>query len=114
MTNLEWAVQSTLDNDGGTFNAETYRMVLRSSGYAVAIEDTLTVPADDRRAIEVAIEVMARMGRGPFIGTWVKDGTVYVDSVVILPDRASALIVGRAFRQQAIYDFATQTAIEVK
>ena len=57
--------------------------------------------------------VRARYPLAPYIGTWLADGVCHVDPVVILPDLASARIVGRAFGQIAVWDFAAGESVFV-
>lgn len=140
-TNAEFAAETTIRDGGGTFTTSTLRMTLRASGYAVAIshnDDARNVrigdvdafiadhPMHDRAAVadtfgranvanvaEKIMTVARTFADAPFIGTWMDGGRVYVDPVVILPDRASAVIVAQAFAQRAIYNFATQTAEDI-
>ena len=114
-------VESTLKNRGGTFNARTGRPVKPSSGYAVAVENLGTgngALLSERYLGDRVSEALVYQRDIPYIGTWVDrnrfgNDVCYVDRVVILPDRESALILARALGEQAVYDFATGESVRV-
>jgi hypothetical protein len=113
------AAASTLADGGGTFDSRTLRPAnLSSQGYivAVATNDAAEVVAARPSAVTLAIiSIRRRYPETRLIGTWVnpETGLVHVDPVVRLFNRADALRVARALGQRAIYELATQTAIEV-
>lgn len=112
-------VDHTLANRGGTFDAVTLEPVNPASGYAVAIGHIgsngalLTRDSLYDRLNRTVLDL-----RAPYVGTWVDtnrfgNDVAYVDHVVILPDRESALILARAFRELAIWDFSTSTEVRL-
>jgi hypothetical protein len=112
-------VAHTLAHRGGTFDARTGKLVQPTSGYAVAVATV----GRDTGALLSADSLYDRLSAAhyhpaPYIGTWVDTNHVgndvaYVDRVVILPDRESALILARAFNQLAVWDFANGTEVRL-
>lgn len=118
------AAESTIVNGGGTFRRDTLGadIIGRQSGETrpadawcvggILPSMTVAYPAT-RSSIADAIlamhGAMAERAPGAYIGTWCDDAsaTVYVDAVVILPDRDSAAILGRTLGERAIYNLAT-------
>ena len=105
-------VDATLTDGGGTFDALTLQPFRPTDGYAVAI-DGIT-----RKAADLApyrIPILARHVAGEFgatfVGTWIDEGTVYIDAVAYVRDRAEALAMGRAANQIAVWDFAAGEAV---
>ncbi len=90
-------------------------------GYAVALpgaEESCPLPADELTTAELIgsyvdrhAETLAPSGR--HLGTWVDDGTLYVDTVEIIPDRHAAELAGLAADQLAIFDLGTATEIRL-
>lgn len=106
----------TLHNGGGTFRASDLAPVNPTSGYAVAVIrgtaiSLVGLSAVNYAAIERGIVAVRDTFKTPYVGTWLDRGTVHIDPVVILPDYGSAVIVGRAFGQEAIWSFLTGRAI---
>jgi hypothetical protein len=114
------AAQYTIENGGGTFRASDLTPVNPTSGYAVAVVrgSAVTLPVRDSldllTRITWAIEDQVQGVYGAeYIGTWIDNGIVHIDPVVILPDYGSAVIVGRAFGQDSIYSFLTGRVISL-
>ena len=105
---------ATFNHDGGTFDRLTGEPVTPTSGFAVAVPGGIHRFA--RIPEHTAMDVLSidAPDSVPYIGTWRdNDGQVYVDPVVILPDRESALILGRAFGELAVWDFSTGTEVRL-
>lgn len=97
----------TRQHGGGTFIAATYsddgtaELANLTDGYAVGVSPKgLTIP-----------QAIAASPAARYIGTWIDDGTLYVDAVIHTHNRRSAIALGRAFDQLAIYDFAAGESI---
>jgi hypothetical protein len=89
----------TMEN--GTYQkTETgFSPIIASAGYWVAVEETTL------EEIEV----------GETVGVWNgSDGKVWVDKVIRLSDLTKALMLGKLFKQEAIYDIINKKEIEVK
>ena len=108
----------TVQHGGGTFEARTGALVTPTSGYAVGLPGgrqvkgllTQNAVVDALRGFDLT--------RAPYVGTWVDTNSVgnrvaYVDPVVILPDRASALILAEALGELAVWDFSASAEIRV-
>ena len=107
------AADLTLVDDGVTLVRETLAPTRPARGYAVGITHGTGAVTDlDREHIAVAIlDVWRRFPNASNIGTWVSDGTVCVDPVVIVSDRDAAYTLATQHQQQAIFDFATGSDI---
>lgn len=106
---------ATLANGGGTFTTDG-QPVQPTAGYAVAVQSIPYGGAlTSRNGIVDALGRANGNGHVPYIGSWVdgETGKVYLDRVVILPDRESALTLAAAFGELAIWDFATGTEVRV-
>lgn len=102
------AMTRTLIDGGGTFDRETGEPVQPATGYAVGLPGGTKVDGRETNlaVLSTAIRRVSRDSRAPFVGTWFDTGTAYIDPVVILPDRESALILARALGELAIWDFS--------
>jgi hypothetical protein len=105
----------TLKHGGGTFRATTLATHKARYGFAVSISrGSATVCDLDEDAVVAALErVQQAFPDAPWIGTWVNEGRVVIDPVVILWDKESAFTVARALGQEAIYDFRRSLTLEV-
>lgn len=111
----------TLEHRGGTFDASTGEPVAPSSGYAVAVKNLGTgngALLSRSYLVSRLCEALIHQLSVPYIGTWVETNryghdVCYVDRVVILPDRASALAVGAAFNERAVWDFSSSESVYV-
>ncbi len=113
------AAHLTLANNGGTFRRTDLQPMpgtgdaLWDDGvYAVGIGG-VRVASNFAAIAQTLLTIRAKHPNAPYIGTWIDNGIAYVDAVVLLPDRESALIVARAFAQRAIYNGATGETVEV-
>lgn len=127
------AAEYTMHYGGGTFRRDTLGtdIIGRKSGetrpadaYAVgglipaAVVKLLPgdVPHLYNRAVLASVigqfrDDLAERAPDAYIGTWIDDGTVYIDAVVILPDLDSAGILARTLGERAIYNLATGETI---
>jgi hypothetical protein len=104
----------TLAHGGGTFKADTLSRFEPRSGYAVGAGGGTVIETDWPQVIvhdilAVRANALARGLR--YIGTWIDDGKVYVDPVIVTPVRSFAVRTARLYRQRAIYSFETGEAI---
>jgi hypothetical protein len=111
----------TFSHQGGTFDAATLEPVTIRSGYGVAVK-SLGRGNGALASLDYVTDRLydAVIGRGaiPYIGTWLNRNfrgnyEVYIDRVVVLPDRDSALILARALNEIAVWDYADEAAISV-
>lgn len=91
-----------------------------SKGYAVSMLGYETrVKLDDTLAIETLVEryqaIIANILRNTALdvklGFWIDSGELYIDVSQIVPDLETALYLGRAREQKAIYSFETKQVI---
>jgi hypothetical protein len=104
--------EATLSEGGGTFDARTLEQVTRTSGYAVAVAG---IERDARRFPAALIVPAARMVvdryGGDLVGTWTEGDVLYIDSVVVIEDRAIALDLAREHGQLGVWDFANERTV---
>ena len=109
----------TLTNGGGTFDRLTGEPVEPTTGYAVGLPGGQKVDGKETNLalLSTAIRRVSRDARAPYLGTWMADtltgSAVYVDPVVILPDRESAVLLARALGELAIWDFGKGREVHV-
>jgi hypothetical protein len=112
------AEDTTMATSGGTFTRDTLAPTA-PAGEAYAVGGILPgrKVAEVAHYGELAAAIlnmradMADRAPGGYIGTWIDDGTVYVDAVVILPDLASAGILARTLGERAVFNFVTGESI---
>jgi hypothetical protein len=88
------------------------------TGYAVALPQLEeTHPASDTTELAARIgayvDAHAAELEGRYVGAWVDGGTVYLDTVEIIADRATAELAGIAAGQLAIFDLAAGAEIRL-
>lgn len=110
-------VMADLANDGGgTYQAGTFLPFRPESGFAVAIGGvTLPAVACTEESLRWALWAVGSEFMTSFVGTWLNEGTVYVDGVTYFNGsrRDDAIDAGREHGQLAIYDYATKEAISL-
>ena len=116
MTSYDRSISAyTAAHGGGTFDALSRLPLTWAAGYVVGSAEgsAAVVSADadpDLTARYVAREFMSEL-----VGTWLRpDGLIAVDPVHYIFDRSRAMALGRATRQETIYDCATGVAIPVE
>lgn len=102
-------IEQTIEQGGGTFNPVTLAPVTLTSGYAVAVAALgAKVPVERFTANAVAAYVRSVGSTGgTYLGTWLDNGTVYLDTVFVTDDYDRAMRVATESGELAIYDFAT-------
>lgn len=101
----------TLLLGGGTFDLDL-KPVMLDSGYAVGLlRGNNTVLHDMPNNFCTIAKKIRDVYGSAYIGTWLNDGVIHIDPVVILHNRDVAMRIGRHSGQQAIYDFANQESI---
>jgi hypothetical protein len=63
--------------------------------------------------LESYIARRARYLEGRYVGAWLDGGWLYLDTVEVLEDRASAVLAGIAAEQLAIFDLAAGEEIRL-
>lgn len=90
-----------------------------TSGYQVSIRDVFTCQEDEAEDISSVFLVSIiedyfkdyPTEEVAYLGTWVKDGTIYVDVSTRIDDLLEAIKVGANLKQQAIWDWANMKEI---
>jgi hypothetical protein len=101
------------DDGGATYRAADLTRVSPTRGYAVGIgSDSIAWPASES-VLSTMLAWAVDAYRTDYVGTWVEDGRVYIDAVVIVASLESAMTIARRHGQLAIYDFANSTVIHV-
>ena len=122
MLSIDAARTIAAATDGGTFDRLTGEPVAPSAGFAVAVPGGAVLDAATRwELVATTIRRLSRDSLAPYIGTWTdrddRDGEchcrLYIDPVVIVPDRESALTFAAAIGELAVWDFATSSEVRV-
>lgn len=108
---LALAAIATTNTEGFTVNAATLQPV--TTGYAVAVADT-----QDSFGLEGLANVVKYVSEHPEVnafGGWYnsENNMYYFDATVIVDDLATAMELGRANKQIAIFDLANLTEIKL-
>lgn len=109
-----FAIATTVEHGGGTFERGTLLPFTPASGFAVA-EGGIAIPASavDQTTFRGLANAVAGEFDRKFVGTWLNGGTMHIDAVVYFSAdrREAAIAAGRNWGQEAIYDFAAQDSI---
>ena len=108
---LALAAIATTNKEGFTVNAATLQPV--TTGYAVAVADT-----QDSFGLEGLANVVKYVSEHPEVnafGGWYnsENNMYYFDATVIVDDLATAMELGRANKQIAIFDLANLKEIKL-
>lgn len=108
---LAIAAVATANTEGFTINAATFAPV--TTGYAVAVKDT-----QNSFGFAGMVEVYKYIQAHPEVnalGGWYnsENGKFYFDATIVVNDLATALELGRANDQIAIFDLNTLTEIRL-
>ena len=119
MRRIDEAWDETLRVGGGTFELTTLEDV-HAEAWAVGLIGW-RLKADEPAAMQLFRlayhDTMKRADRGMYrglrlaFGTWVDDGTAYVDLVALIKDRRAALELAREHDQLAIYHLGTEETV---
>lgn len=110
-------LELTVANGGGTFSVGVNDIVPRhfTTGYSVGVARgdayIMRLKDADNYDIEGFMHSIAEAFAVEHVGTWVHDGAIVIDPVVLIESRSDAEAIGRALHQEAIYDNATQEVI---
>jgi hypothetical protein len=111
---LATVVTHTLNNGGGTFNA-ALQPINFSDGYMVAMTGVeIPVAGFNEESIQAFLGTANLSSPGALLGTWVNDGTVYLDITMHFTGLSRAMQTGLDFEQQAIYDCAAGVSLSCK
>lgn len=107
-------IADLVDNGGGTYVAGTLDPFMPDDGYAVGIAG-IEVNASDLTAevAEVTMRDLAKEHGAYHVGTWEKDGIVYIDAVRYFGGAGgqSAVRFAREHNQQELYSFADRRSL---
>jgi hypothetical protein len=113
-------LDTIIKNGGGTF---TYYRSLNefadlgkalTKGYAVSVRGGIELSLElDADTIINKIIDFAKKDDTMFLGLWVNNGTLYIDSTMVVYNKDVALRVAKEHNQLAIYDFSTSTSLNV-
>ena len=106
----------TQSRAGGTFRPVTGALVVPDKGYTVGVgklADGITVPGmghgfwcdvDALAVVLASVWPKTFPVNAQYVGTWVDDGLLYVDHVVVLPTLDLALACAERHGELAVYD----------
>lgn len=108
------ALADLAEDGGGTYEARSLAKVKPTSGYAVGIGG-ITLPANtvNAEALAWAMDAVAHGYDTDYVGTWLSDGVIFIDAVVLMPDLREAMALALNHGQEAIYDFLSGESLEV-
>ena len=111
------ALDATLADGGGTFDAHTFAPLGATWAWAVGggipghtIE--LVAERDLEGALAQAFAALVDAG-ADVIGTWLDEGVLYVDAVDLIEDTDEAIRLAAERGELAIYHLTTKTTLEV-
>ena len=104
----------TIENGGGTFD-RNLESVAPETGFAVGMVDgTHTIlHLEDLESLDHSVMAILIQFPAAFVGTWLNDGKIHLDPVIIVQNRTDAIEMARKFNQKAIYNFSTGETINV-
>lgn len=106
----------TLQDGGLTFSTELGTYVKPDKGYAVSGGFPgliLPIDGDDDVQVEAIAKWIEDLPKVEYIGTWVDNGNIYIDTTDIVTNRAFAVALGKHRREIAIWDFAANDEIRL-
>lgn len=114
-TRVYAAVADTFSEGGCTFSLSK---PVPESGYMVSVGGTevrIPVPDFNQEALDrfVAAHMTEAEHLGLYFGTWLDNGTVYVDLSMHIADETEALLAGQLENQLAIFDIANLAEIRL-
>jgi len=112
--NIESVVSSTLEGGGGTYDPLSLDEFTPSTGY-FASKNGFTIPEDrfNPETLSNVIDTL-ELTPGEYLGTWISEGTVFIDPARWFEDEQAAMDFARQNQQQAIWDIANQSAVDVR
>lgn len=105
----------TFNLKDGTYPKEGYAVApSKASEYKIHIAST--DPADVPRLIREFVEAnkQTQARKGVNIGAWVSDGYLWLDNAIVENDLETAKSIGRANKQEAIWDLKNNVEISLK
>ena len=100
-----------LDNDGTPILSSQVNM---SDGYWVSDESGVSVHGElESKAVQDALKLMD-IKDGEIIGIWQNKEVSYIDRSYHFRNKDTALTVGEAFKQVAIWDCANSKALDIR
>jgi len=115
MSNLKEFIKSTDENNGATFNLNTGELN-PTKGYFVALKRQELKVKYNNPINEIVQKYVLKNSidlsdNNTFVGSWIEDGLLYLDVVVMLEDKEEAIKLGQQNEQLAIYDASTKQVI---
>jgi hypothetical protein len=114
ITQAQQVLADLAENGGGTYNQRDLTPFSPIAGYAVAIGGAV-MPAKDVTADSIIWTCRAVAGEymTDLVGTWLNEGSVYIDAVRHIRNRETAIRLGQEAGQLAIYDFGAKESIDL-
>jgi len=114
MSNLKEFISKTKKDKGATYNLETGE-INPKSGYFVGIKGTEYKLGNEAKDIQnfVLMNSVHLSDRNNFVGSWVENGLLYLDIVVMFDSLKEAKKEGVNRGQLAIYDANNKNVIEL-
>lgn len=111
----------TKRHDGGTFDARTGNVVEVTEGFVVGgaggfVARTVSVDGDVAGAIASFVQrIPSRLGGEKIhnVGTWIDGGIVFIDTVEVIKNRTTAILVAAERGELAIWDAANGVEITI-
>lgn len=120
MGDRKGVAEYTLENGGGTFDAETGALRVFTGGYVVGMAHgtAALVAVEPRATLEARLAEAMTHVAGQYsadsIGTWLQDDVIHVDPVEWSHDWERANYLGHLRGQQAVWGVAEGTELPVR
>lgn len=113
MSKWDALAEATIENGGATFTKDGDTI---TEGYAVAVGGTHYLAPDEVSGDNIAYLVGVisdQVGKVDAFGTWVEEGTVYVEAVKVYASKEVAEAVADVLHEIAYFDLNTKTEIRL-
>jgi hypothetical protein len=107
----------TIENGGATYDpAKDELLTDNRQGYIVGLVRSTyaRVPVTDPRGFAAAFRHLRGKYPKALVGTWVSDGEIHIDPVIIFRDRGVAVGFALGTRQEAIFEVHTGKVIAIR
>ena len=109
--NFKAILDVTRANGGATINTYTGEPISQDSGYVVALPNAELILTEDDNWLSGLKRYVRKLRRGEYLGTWLHNGKLYLDSSIIVEDRKIAQRLAERYEQLAYFDLNTKTTI---
>ncbi len=111
-------LHATVKNGGCTYDVNGSKIYDKQTGYGVAYGPQHSVQFNPNdhihyRQWQWMLEALNMASVADFIGTWLDNGKLYIETSAVVPELADALEIAQRNEQLAIYSFADGMTINI-